>query len=184
VAVIYSDNSMDLMFDSQGRPTVHVTSTGDWITITYTDNGFTEHFQNGDSVTFQGFGPNAVPVSITTAGGETIYFAVEIPKLGAAIPKMIGYTLEVESGIAGLRQLFTTIGDVDWQSNSGRVWSSELVPSFNHSADQLIALLQDAVARMQSSSATYVGTEGTNVNNFTAVSSRLAGANSQPTGGA
>ena len=109
---------------------------------------------------------------MTAPEENAVDFAVDIPMLGAAISRIESLQETCRSGVSGLKLVFNQISDA-WQSPSGDVWSQQLVPSFNRSADALDELQTEAIARMKSSYNTYTGVETTNVSNVNRIERQL-----------
>jgi YD repeat-containing protein len=99
-----------------------------------------------------------------TTQGSMIDWSVDLPALQSAISQVGGYRDSIKADLASLKTAFTTL-EGDWWSPAGM----SLIPLaniFGRAADNFVDVLDDAIARMNSSYQTYVQTEATNNGNL------------------
>ncbi len=150
-------------FTADGKPTHGYDSKGTAVEIQYKADGITEStFSDGTVV---GTDQDGNPV-YQIVNGEKAEYAVEIPKLGAAIKTIEGRRDLIEGDLHTLKSYFeNAIGSV-WVSPSGAKYQ-ELAKDMGKLAADTKGLLDDAILAMQKSYDNYVGAESTNTKNMT-----------------
>ncbi|MCI4061397.1 hypothetical protein MRQ36_01915 [Micromonospora sp. R77] len=150
-------------FDSEARPTHGYDGDGNTVDIKYTADGLVEStFGNGTVV---GSDSDGNPI-YQIVNGERAEYAVEIPKLGAAIKKIEGERDAIEVALKILWAYFEDAVGSAWVSPSGTKYQ-ELGKDMSKLTIDTKGLLDDAIRAMQKSYDTYVGAEGANTKNMT-----------------
>ncbi|MFF5173266.1 hypothetical protein ACFY3U_11580, partial [Micromonospora sp. NPDC000089] len=150
-------------FDSEGRPTHGYDRDGKTVDIRYTADGLVESTFGGGNVMVTDSDGNPI---YQIVNGEKAEYAVEIPKLGAAIKKIEGERDLIEGELDKLKSWFENVVGGAWMSPSGTKYQ-ELSKDMVKLTTDTRALLDDAILAMQKSYDTYVGAEGTNLKNLT-----------------
>jgi WXG100 family type VII secretion target len=89
---------------------------------------------------------------------------VDLAALSDATNRISGERDAMQGGIQSLRSTFGLIED-HWQSPAGTSFVG-LTANFNSAADNLMAVLDDAIGRMRTSYQNYASTEATNTQNL------------------
>ncbi|MEU7841630.1 hypothetical protein AB0B39_11700 [Micromonospora sp. NPDC049114] len=150
-------------FDAGGRPTHGYDGKGNTVDITYKADGIIES-KFGDG-TVVGTDKDGKPI-YQIVNGERADYAVEIPKLGAAIKTIAGERDMIESNLRTMKLFFEEMIGTVWVSPSGAKYQ-ELVKDMGKLTTDTKGLLDDAILAMQKSYDNYVGAEGTNTQNLT-----------------
>ncbi|WCN83231.1 beta strand repeat-containing protein [Micromonospora sp. LH3U1] len=150
-------------FDAGGRPTHGYDGKGNTVDITYKADGIIES-KFGDG-TVVGTDKDGKPI-YQIVNGERADYAIEIPKLGAAIKTIAGERDLIESNLKTLKSFFEDMIGTVWVSPSGAKYQ-ELVKDMGKLTTDTKGLLDDAILAMQKSYDNYVGAEGTNTQNMT-----------------
>jgi hypothetical protein len=155
-------------FDDQGRPTHGYDGDGNTVGIEYKADGIVEStFGDGTVV---GTDEDGNPI-YQIVDGEHAEYAVEIPKLGAAIKTIEGERDMIEANLNTLKSYFEDLIGTVWVSPSGTKYQ-ELARDMGKLTTDTKNLLDDTIMAMQKSYDNYVGAEGANQDNYVRAEAR------------